>query len=130
MVAMGADELDTHGINVDVLSLDEFYVTLQKRIEDVGRALFALRMPPGSEPPRLGAFVDAGTTAARHQVLREEFLVRLGQLHGALTTAQLATARIVDGYRTVEELNELDMERFPALLRADGSTRGGGATDA
>jgi len=127
---MAADGATGDVLTVDLLSLQGFYLTLQPRIDEVGRALLALQVPPGSDPPALGGFHDAAVTAARHQVLHDQYVRQLGRLLDALTTAQRATARILDAYRTVEELNSVRPDQVQDALGPTGEALTSGRTDA
>ncbi len=108
---MGVDETI-----VDLLSLEDFERRLQPRLDEVNAVLTVLTTAPGADPPMLGEFHDARLTTARHQNLHDEYVARARHLVDSLVVAQAATAAIIAGYRTVEELNRTSTEEVGHAL--------------
>ncbi|MFY1691715.1 hypothetical protein [Plantactinospora sp. WMMB782] len=121
---MAADEFA-----VNLLSLRDFQQRLQPRIEAAYAALTALTTAPGSDRPALGGFHDAQKTADRHQDLHDEYVARLRRLVAALTVAQAATARIIESYRTVDELSGTNARQIAGALGAVSEALHGGRRD-
>lgn len=114
---------------VNLSSLRDFQQSLQPRIEQAFAALTALTATPGSDRPALGGFHDAQRTADRHQALHDEYVLRLRRLVTALTVAQAATARIIEGYQDVEDLNSAKVRQIAGAIGAVSEVLDGGRRD-
>lgn len=111
---------------IDPPSLDDFHRGLQTRLDEARAALAVLTTGPATEVPALGGFFDALKTATRHQVLRDEFVLRLRSLIDELVFARDATAAIAAQYRTAENLTKANIDDIGSTLRPVGEVFDGG----
>lgn len=101
---------------VDVLSLEDFQVTLNARLVEVESALHKLSTEMRGRPPALGGFHDATVQARKFERFHDEQLARVKRLKRALLAAKKATATILENYRTTEARNAANSADIAALL--------------
>lgn len=114
---------------VDLLSLEDFQSTLDRRLSQVDRILETLRHDLAGRKPALGTFEHGRATAHRYEQLRGQHIDRMVQLRTALTAARQATTEILHRYRSAEERNAADVDDIAGRLHGvglalDGSSRG------
>ena len=90
---------------VDVLSLEDFKVTLAHRLSEAEAIVRKLGGELSGRPPALGRFSDGTDTAGTYEGLRSEFNDRAGRLRSAIAATGVATDAIMGNYRTTEARN-------------------------
>ena len=121
----GTQPMTPQPTRVDLLSLEDFQSSLDRRLDQVDRVLGTLRHDLADRTPALGAFEHARTTAHHYEQLRSRHIDRLVQLRTALTAAQQATAEILHRYRSAEERNAAGVDDIAARLHGVGLALGG-----
>ena len=101
---------------VDVLSLEDFQVTLDARLVEVESALKKLNSQMRSRPPALGGFHDATVQIEKYERLYDQQLARINRLKRALLAARTATGTILENYRTTEARNAANSSDIADLL--------------
>jgi hypothetical protein len=113
---------------LDPLALRAFHETLQARLDEALSALAMVESGPRllGPDPMLGGFDDAIRTSYRHNQLRQDYVVRLRRLVGALQVAQSVTQSMIEKFAAAEEVNVASMKR---LLHRVEEELGHGAAD-
>jgi hypothetical protein len=101
---------------VDVLSLENFQVTLQARLDEARAMVTTLSVQLAGRTPRLGTFQDGSQLATTYRTLRSQQLERARRLVTALEAAQTATSAIVAAYHTTEQRNQANVTDIAARL--------------
>lgn len=101
---------------VDVLSLEDFQVTLDARLVEVESALRKLDVDLRGRPPALGGFHDATVQTKKFEQFHAEQLAQVKRLKRALLAARKATGTILDNYRTTEARNAANSDDIAGLL--------------
>jgi ABC-type transporter Mla subunit MlaD len=122
---MGADNTE-----VDLLSLEDFYKTLDNRLNEANAVLTALTTTLAGKVPALGTFQDATGTSSRYHTLYEQHLDRAHRLVRAVTAAKTATATIMANYRTAEARNHANAKDIASILGDVGTELNGEPADA
>ncbi|MEV6349560.1 hypothetical protein [Actinoplanes sp. NPDC051851] len=122
---MGGDNTD-----IDLLSLEDFYRTLDSRLSEANAAVSSLTNSLKDRSPALGSFQDASKTATRYDTLYDEHLDRAKRLVSALTAAKTATSTILSNYRTTEARNHADAKDIASVLNSVGTELNGDEADA
>ncbi|GIF73788.1 hypothetical protein [Asanoa siamensis] len=117
-----------HDLSVDFAALREFHSSLAPRLDQARAALDALTAAPGDDRPALGGFHDGQQRADRHQLLHDEYVLRLSRLVDALRIAEQATAEVLRIYLDADaavDTTKVDRELDGVSEVGDGSTKGG-----
>jgi hypothetical protein len=87
---------------VDVLTLEDFKVTLEARLDEANAVRTALIDGMGRVAPKLGTFQDATYVQERYLTLYDQHLDRVTGVIRALEATRDAITTIIENYRTNE----------------------------
>lgn len=96
--------------DVDVGSLEDFHTNLANRRAQIETVINKMNEHLLDKPPALGTFQHAEADKTLYNTHYGEFAERVNRLMEAVVAAEFATAKILENYKTTEELNALSMD--------------------
>jgi hypothetical protein len=115
---------------VDVLSLEDFRATLDRRLDEAKSVKTCLVELLRRTQPRLGDLADADHIRIRYQTLYDQHLNRATLLIDALEATRDALTTIIGNYQTNEARQTASAIDIADALGAASGVHGGGNTNA
>jgi len=115
---------------VDVLSLEGFRTTLDRRLSEAESVKTCLVEQLRRTRPRLGDLADADHICIRYQTLYDQHLNRVTLLIDALEATRDALTTIIDNYETNEARQTASAVDIADALGTASGVHGGGYTHA
>ncbi|SCG58465.1 hypothetical protein [Micromonospora humi] len=101
---------------VDVLSLEDFHLRLERRLHEAESVLRKLNTEMQCRPPALGTFTDATDNSRRYSEIHQSYVDHVDRLRRAVLAAREATATIMTNYKTAEARNAAAAADIAAAL--------------
>ena len=114
--------------DVDVSSLEGFHANLSNRRIQIETVVNKMNELLKDKPPALGTFQHAEENKALYSEHYGQFAERINRLMEAVVAAEAATGKILENYKTAEQLAALSADAIAQRLdEVDTSLTGGGA---
>lgn len=101
---------------VDVLSLEDFHLRLERRLHEAESVLRKLNTEMQCRPPALGTFTDATDNSRRYSEIHQSYVEHVDRLRRAVLATRGATATIMTNYKTAEARNAAAAADIAAAL--------------
>ncbi|MCZ7440106.1 hypothetical protein O7598_27140 [Micromonospora sp. WMMC241] len=101
---------------VDILSLEDFHLRLERRLHEAESVLRKLNTEMQCRPPALGTFTDATDNSRRYSEIHQSYVDHVDRLRRAILAAREATATIMTNYKTAEARNAAAAADIAAAL--------------
>ena len=115
---------------IDVLSLEDFRTTLDRRLDEARSVKTCLVEVLRRTQPKLGDLADADHICIRYQTLYDQHLNRVTLLIDALEATRDALSTIISNYQTNEARQTASAVDIANALGSASGVHGGGNTNA